>query len=146
MNPNELTSYQTMALLSRSQRRLQSFMTASLKQYELTIAEWNALGLLHDFASKGGLKPTQLANLLDVKPSLVSAHIKSLSQRGFVTQKDHESDGRAQTLAPTRSGEKLVDKIEKQLKTELDNWFGTTDQRHLFGYIKTLQSFASRDV
>jgi DNA-binding MarR family transcriptional regulator len=146
VNPNELTSYQAMALLSRSQRRLQTFMSQALKEYELTIAEWNALGLLHDFASKGGLKPTQLANLLDVKPSLVSAHIKSLSQRGFVTQKDHESDGRAQTLAPTRGGEKLIDKVEKQLKIELDKWFGTTDQRHLFGYIKTLQSFASRDV
>ncbi len=145
MDLQDISSYQTLVLMGRAQRRLKNNIFQKLNDHKLGLVEWSVLGLVHDYSSRGGIKASQLSQLIDVKASLITTTLNVLVLKGYIDRNEDAADKRAKRLIATRSGEKLVSKIEKQLKSEVEKWYGSVDQRNLYGYIKTLQSFANRD-
>lgn len=145
MRPEEFTTYQAGVLQARAYRALRNFMNEHLSGHGLTVMEWNVLGLVFDFTDKGGAKVGQLADLLNVEISLITSTLNKLEPAGHIQRMEDEKDSRAKRVITTRSGEKKVKKIEKQLKKEMEEWLSDIRSPQLAQYIRTLQNFARKE-
>lgn len=143
---NNLTTYQTAVLQARAFRALRSFMNGHLKPHELTFVQWSILGLAYDYTSKGGVKVSQLAELLKVEISLVTTTLNGMEPRGLVSRLEDEEDSRAKRVIVTRAGERQVKKIEGELRRELEKWLDDIHDKQLALYIRTLQHLAKKDL
>lgn len=70
-------------------------------------------------ASENGQTPSQLANLLGVRPPTVTKTINRLTSQGFLEKRFSEDDGRRAYVFLTNEGEQVIRSIEKSVrKTE----------------------------
>lgn len=141
----ELTTYQTAVLQARAYRALKGFMATHLKLDELTFVQWSLLGLAYDYTRKGGVKVSQLAELLKVEISLVTTTLNQMEPKGLVERLEDEEDSRAKRVVVTRVGEKLVKKIEPKLGKGLEIWLEGIHDKQLALYIRTLQHLARKE-
>ncbi len=140
-----LTTYQIAALQARAYRALKNFVSDHLKKNQLTFVQWSVLGLAFDYTGRGGVKVSQLADLLRVEISLITATLNSLEPRGLLERVDDETDGRAKRVIVTRTGEKLVKKIENKLSKQLDEYLDDIHDSQLAQYIRTMQHLAKKE-
>jgi DNA-binding MarR family transcriptional regulator len=145
MKQIELTTYQTGVLQARAHRALRSFMQVRLKEHKLSSLQWSVLGLAFDYTVKGGVKVSQLAQLLNVEISLVTATLNQLEPRGLLERISDEEDSRAKRVITTRAGEKLLKKIEPKLHRQLEHWLEDIHDQQLGLYIRTLQQLARKE-
>lgn len=145
MNEIALTTYQASVLHARAHRALRAFVQSQLKEHKLSSLQWSVLGLAFDYTVKGGVKVSQLAQLLNVEISLVTATLNQLEPRGLLERLDDEHDSRAKRVVTTRSGEKLIKKIEPSLHKKLEKWLEDIHDQQLGIYIRTLQQLARKD-
>lgn len=73
-------------------------------EYGLSVAEWRVIANL---AEHRVLNAKQIVVTTGMEKSKVSRTVKSLSDRGLISQRRKESDNRARDLALTASGETL---------------------------------------
>lgn len=142
----DLTTYQTGVLQARAYRALKSFMASHLKPHQLTFVQWSILGLSYDYMPKGGIKVSQLAQLLNVEISLVTTTLNHMEPRGLLERVEDEEDNRAKRVVVTREGEKRVKKIESKLGRELEAWLDDIHDKQLALYIRTLQHLARKEL
>jgi DNA-binding MarR family transcriptional regulator len=109
---------------SRSELQLQSFLpyvlanlaegvSAELSgiyglQYGLSVPEWRVVANL---AEHGTLNARQIVGFTSMEKSKVSRAVKSLDQRGLLSQRTASGDSRAKDLALTAEGVALYRKI-----------------------------------
>jgi len=67
-------------------------------------------GLLIKLWERDGLTNSEIAELLDIRPSSVTAQVKDLEGRGYVERKQDENDGRVSRIFLTEEGRQLKDK------------------------------------
>jgi DNA-binding MarR family transcriptional regulator len=144
MKDSGLTTYQAGVLQARAYRALKSFMASHLRPHELTFVQWSILGLAYDYTGKGGVKVSQLAELLKVEISLVTTTLNQMEPRGLVERLPDEEDSRAKRVVVTRVGERQVKKIEGKLRRDLDKWLEDIHDKQLSLYIRTLQQLARK--
>lgn len=146
MKDTGLTTYQTGVLQARAFRALRSFMNSHLKPNGLTFVQWSILGLAYDYTGKGGVKVSQLAELLKVEISLVTTTLNQMEPKGWVERVEDEEDNRAKRVVVTRPGEKLVKKVESKLVGLLEDWLEGIHDKQLALYIRTLQQLAKKEI
>ena len=71
-------------------------------------------------ATDGPHTPVMLADMLRVSKPMVTAHINSLENKGYVTKSPSPHDKRAYHVLPTDKAKALVEKAKADLKQKLD--------------------------
>jgi DNA-binding MarR family transcriptional regulator len=69
--------------------------------------------VLNLIAQHDGLTNSEIAEILDIRPSSVTAMVNKLAERGFVTKQPLESDRRVTILKVTEAGQAAIDHVQK---------------------------------
>lgn len=64
--------------------------------------------------------PVMLAELLDVSKPMITAHIASLKEKGYITKKPCALDKRAYYILPTDKAKDLVEKAKTDMNANLE--------------------------
>jgi len=108
----------------------QAFAT-KLAEHDITVAEWVVVRSLH---GKEPTAPSQVAQVLGMTKGAITKLADRLIAKGLVLRRASLDDGRAQTLALTPPGSKLVPKLAALADTNDAQFFGelsVADRRHL---------------
>ncbi|MFV0556800.1 MAG: MarR family winged helix-turn-helix transcriptional regulator [Lactovum sp.] len=73
-----------------------------------------AQGLLVELWKKDGLANTEIAEMLDIKPSSVTAQVKQLEERGYIERRTDENDGRIIRVFLTKKGRNAETNYQEQ--------------------------------
>ena len=92
-----------------------------LEAMDLSIAEW---AVLRELAVQPDMAPSQLAESLGVSRGGISKTVDKMQARGYLTRRASESDLRAQLLALTDAGKRLVPIIAAEAAKNEQEWFG----------------------
>jgi MarR family transcriptional regulator for hemolysin len=131
-------SYVSAVLQMRAYRALRSHVQGVLDGYTINATQWSILGHLYD--SPSGVRPSDLAVLLDVKAPLITALVGPLETRGIVVRSAVSNDKRAVTLILTTSGQRAVVDIEAHLVTLGQRLFASVTPAEMQTYHKVLQT------
>ncbi|GBG96441.1 MarR family winged helix-turn-helix transcriptional regulator [Lactococcus termiticola] len=102
-----------------------------------------ARGLLVKLWEQDGLTNSEIAELLDIRPSSVTAQVKELERRGYVERRADENDGRVSRIFLTEEGRSAKDKRSEQRNSyseELFNNLTEEEQAQLAGLLEKLTS------
>lgn len=111
-------------------------------EYGLSIPEWRVLANL---AEHQVLNAKQIVSFTSMEKSKVSRAVKSLSERGLITQRRTEADFRAKDLALTAAGTRLYQElVPKALawERELLQCLSVGEYRDLMHMLNKLRSQA----
>lgn len=87
-----------------------------------------ARGLLMKLWEQDGLTNSEISELLDIRPSSVTAQVKELEQRGYVERKADENDGRLSRIFLTEEGRALKDKRSEQKEVISEGLFSALSE------------------
>jgi DNA-binding MarR family transcriptional regulator len=100
---------QTGDLLMAAARRLRRAHLAALADWQVTPSQARALRVL---ARGDGMRPSVLADELQIAPRSATEVADGLEERGWLARRADPTDRRATVLALTASGRDLVTRIE----------------------------------
>lgn len=93
-----------------------------------------AQGLLIELWKKDGLTNGEIAELLDIKPSSVTAQVKNLENAGLVERRQDEEDKRSSRVFLTEKGQKAQEKrqdLHDNISSDLFDGLNTEEQEQL---------------
>ncbi|MTD15889.1 MarR family transcriptional regulator [Nakamurella sp. YIM 132087] len=101
-------------------------LTKELGRDLTTSAPVGALMVLAHVATTGPQRACRIAGSMDLDPSVVSRHIRTLEDRGFLVRRTDADDRRAQEIDLTPHGLTVMREISAQVddrvRTVLDSW------------------------
>lgn len=136
-----MTTYQAGMLQSRAYRALSNFMTDFLQLHDLSLPQWSLLGLLHEAKE---YRPSQLAEMLGVKPPVATKLINEMEAKKLLARISHGKDGRGAVISITSEGAKLVGNVESHLRQEMRDYLGDIGRDELVTYLKVLARLAAK--
>lgn len=101
-------------------RNTNIFRMRILRQYDLSSVEWFVLGIAQDKTSRGGIRVTDLATILDVKTTYITAALNNLKRKGFVTTESDTHDARVRMVVATKKGEQTVAAVSSLLQKNVE--------------------------
>lgn len=134
-----LATYQLGLLQAKAYRTLNKHNGKVLKKYKLNTIEWTLLGSLMEWQE--GLKPKDMAILLGVEPSFVSAMVRKLKDKKLVNESFSTRDKRAKYIKLENAGKRLINKIEADLSKKNDLLHHGLSLSDIFTYLKVLKIF-----
>ena len=134
-------TYTAGMLQSQAYRALSNFMTAELKKFNLSLPEWKLLGHLKEH---GFMSPSQIAQLLCIKPPVGSRLLNSLGAKQLIDRAQHATDKRSVRIEVTSKGVRLVNIIEKSLRPHIKQYLVDIKPNDLAIYIKVLAQLANK--
>ena len=132
----KLNTYITGTIQTRAYRLLRQQVIDVLSVYNLTPTYWALLGIIMD--SRDGIRQTDVAKLLQVKPPLVTMMTRELQSRGLIISVTNQFDARAKLLTTSVAGKKYVKTIETNLSKVLDNLLKGLTEEDMLTYQKVL--------
>ena len=81
-------------------------------------SEMGVLNIISE--TEGSHTPVMLAELLRVSKPMITAHITSLENKGYIIKSPSSQDKRAYYILPTEKAKVLVEKAKADLKGKLD--------------------------
>ncbi len=132
----KLNTYITGTIQTRAYRLLRQQVIDVLSVYNLTPTYWAMLGIIMD--SRDGIRQTDVAKLLQVKPPLVTMMTRELQSRGLIISVTNQFDARAKLLTTSVAGKKYVKTIETNLSKVLDNLLKGLTEEDMLTYQKVL--------
>ena len=136
-----LSTYKAALLQSKAHRTLMTFMRDQLTPYNMTLPEWTTLGLTYDLH---GIHPSEIADLLGVKPPVATSLLNKLEKKQLVKREQHTYDSRVSIISITSDGAKLITMVETSLRKELRRHFDNISVKEFKLYIQILSKLASR--
>jgi DNA-binding MarR family transcriptional regulator len=141
---SHLTTYQAGAFQSRAYRELKLIMHRILKPHGLTMMQWSVLGFVAD-AGKKGVRITTLAESLDSTQAFITNTVNTLEYKGFVERSVDKTDSRARKVALAAGKNKLVQKIELEVRAEMrKDIYSKVTPEQLQTYVYVLTKFANK--
>lgn len=134
-------TYRAGLLQAKAHRALTQFMSDALSPYDISLPDWAALGLLNDNKS---LQPSELATRIGVKPPVVSATVRRLTQKKLVQKQLSSTDGRSFSFGLTDRGRETVNTVEKELRQAMKSYLPNVKVRELMNYIRVLEKLANK--
>ncbi|MEO7364514.1 MAG: MarR family transcriptional regulator [Candidatus Saccharimonadales bacterium] len=132
----QLHTYITGTTQTRAYRLLRQKVVEVLSGYELTPTYWAMLGIILE--SRDGIRQTDVAKQLQVKPPLVTMMTRELQNRGFIISVTNQFDARAKLLTTTPAGKKYIKMVESNLSKMLDTLLDGLTQDDMMTYQKVL--------
>lgn len=90
--------------------------------------------------TEGPHTPVMLAELLGVSKPMITAHITSLKNKGYITKEPCLDDKRAYYIHPTSKAIALVEASKNDLKNQLDRLIGGMGQDDFEHFIKLTET------
>ena len=118
-----------------------AFMRDQLKPYDMTLPEWATLGLTYDLH---GIRPSEIADLLGVKPPVATSLLNKLEKKHLVKRDQHTADSRVSVISITTDGAKLITLVETNLRKELRRHFDSISVKEFRDYIRILTKLAAK--
>lgn len=109
-------SYISGILQGKAYRTMQNHLSDTLAAFELTIPEWKVLGLIYD---NGPLRVSDLAEILDVDPPLITKLVNNLEEKKLVERVGDVNDKRSARIKVTMKGEHRISRIEPEVRAML---------------------------
>ncbi len=121
-------------------RQATNYRNRILKPYGLSSVEWFVLGLIQSKSAEGGIRVTDLALILDVQTTYITAILNTLRGKGYVDSLKDHNDARVRLLVITKTGSTAVATIEEALRKELEKALhGRVTGEQFASYIHVLQ-------
>ena len=131
--------YEACLLHSRSERVLKNLVAKNLEQWKITRMEWLMLATVaRDPKNSEGHTMGELAELLDIKLSQVTALVNSMSHQNLLAQEVAEHDRRTRFVAISPAGEELLSKIEADMREAMRTWLSAIPRPQLVTYMQTV--------
>jgi DNA-binding MarR family transcriptional regulator len=132
-----LHTYVTGTIQTRAYRLLRQQVVTVLSEYDLTPTYWAMLGVIYE--SRDGIRQTDVAKALQVKPPLVTMMARELQNRELIASVTNQFDARAKLLTTTPAGKKYIKTVEANLGRMLDNLLDglTTADMHTYHKVLT---------
>ena len=89
-------------------------------------SEMGVLNIISE--TPGPHTPVMLAELLGVSKPMITAHITSLTNKGYITKQPSTEDKRAYYILPTQKGLELVERARLDLNQQLESLKGGMGQ------------------
>jgi len=131
-----LHTYIAGTIQTKAYRLLRQEVVEVLSGYELTPTYWSMLGIIME--SKDGIRQTDVAKHLQVKPPLVTMMTRELQTRGLIVSVTNQFDARAKLLTTTPAGKKFVKTVEANLSKMLNNLLSGLTEADMVTYQKVL--------
>jgi MarR family transcriptional regulator for hemolysin len=131
-----LHTYVTGTIQTRAYRLLRLQVVEVLGSFDLTPTYWSMLGVI--FESKDGIRQTDVAKHLQVKPPLITMMARELQERGLVLSVTNQFDARAKLLTTTPAGKKYIKSVEITLSKTLDELLEGLTEADMLTYQKVL--------
>lgn len=132
----KLHTYINGTIQSRSVRLLRQRVIAILSTYDLTPTYWSMLGII--FEARDGIRQTDIANALQVKPPLITMMTRELQSRDLIKVVPNQFDARAKLLTTTPAGKKYVKGVETALSKMLEGLLEGLTESDMLTYQKVL--------
>ena len=88
------------------------------KNLPIRPSEMGVLNIITE--TEGPHTPLMLAELLKVSKPMITAHLTSLLNKGYIEKQPSEEDKRAYYVLPTEKARKLVESAKAEMKNQLD--------------------------
>jgi len=137
---NIAPTYLTGILQARSYRNLRIIMTKALGKYKISMTEWAILGLMYEDSS---ISLKKIAEILDVKASLITSLIKTLMKKELLSITINQNDKRGREINLTINGLKKVPEIEIILRDKFKKLLNDVSYIDLLTYIRILSIVAN---
>lgn len=131
-----LSGYNTGLLQGKANRVLNLHLSETLQPYELSVTEWKILGQLYE---KKELQLSEIAEILDVEPPLITKLVDKMAEKNLVSKKVDRSDKRIKKVLISTSGKRLIPTIERKVQQKLKILLSGTTANDLRSYAKVLQ-------
>lgn len=138
---NSTPTYRISLLKSQVYRAMNNYMTEALKIYNISPPEWSLIGILFE---KPNLPPTEISQLLGVKPPVITASLRSLQQKRLIRKDRHLKDGRTSNIALTKKGYTTVQEAEAKMQHDLKEFLNGINSDELNTYYKVLVKISHR--
>ncbi|MQW22184.1 MULTISPECIES: MarR family winged helix-turn-helix transcriptional regulator [unclassified Lactococcus] len=102
-----------------------------------------ASGLMVELWKQDGLTNAEIAELLDIKPSSVTAQVKNLEEEGYVERRQDEKDKRVNRVYLTESGRKVYEKradFKESIGIEVFDGLSQTEKETLADLLSKLNA------
>jgi DNA-binding MarR family transcriptional regulator len=112
-----------------------------LAQHGVTVAEWVVMRALFD---NHGLRPSEISNSIGLTRGAVSKLLERLANKGLLVRRGDVDDHRAQVVALTASGRRLVPKLAALADHNDAEMFGhldAKDQKSLLSLLRGIVAF-----
>lgn len=116
----KLNSYELGVTHTLVTRHTNNFRNRILRPYGLNSVEWFVLGLVRDKTAKGGIRVTDLAAILDVKTTYITAILGTLRAKQYVDTNSDSRDARVRLIVATQKGIEAAGQIEVSLRKETE--------------------------
>lgn len=93
-----------------------------------------------------GVKPSELATVLNIRPQSITGLIDKLVAEGFVERRLDTKDRRAFRLFITKAGQEAKEKANESLKTAADSFFIPLDETEKEHLLRLLQKVIDHHV
>lgn len=134
-------TYKAGLLQSKAYRVLSDFLTGQLKAYNITLSEWKLLGHLFEAES---MTPSDIGELLSVRMPICTRLLNSLQHKGLISRRQDETDNRVNYADITIDGQRLVTRIEGQLRHEMEQFLSDIPRQDLEAYVRVLARLAHK--
>ncbi len=131
-----LHTYVTGTIQTRAYRLLRQKVIEVLSIYDLSPTYWSMLGIIYE--SRDGIRQTDVASALQVKPPLVTMMTRELQNRDLIVAVTNQFDARAKLLTTTPVGKKYIKTVEANLSKMLDNLLDGLNEADMLTYQKVL--------
>lgn len=131
-----LHTYVTGTIQTRAYRTLRQQVTEVLDAYDLTPAYWSMLGVIYE--ARDGIRQTDVAKLLQVKPPLITMMVRELQGRDMIISVTNQFDARAKLLTTTPVGKKFIRTVEVALSKVLNKLLDGLTEADMLIYQKVL--------
>ncbi len=138
-----LPTYVTSTTQTKAYRLLREHVYAVLSEYELTPTHWSMLGIITE--ARDGVRHVEIADMLHIKPPLVTALTKRLLEQGMIRSVQNQFDARAKLLALTPTGKHLVKNVEASMSKALNKLLVGLTEQDMMTYQKVLTTIISND-
>lgn len=114
---------------------------AGLKKYNLNYdLRSGQPKIIYYLASHKGCQQKDVAKYCEIETATLSTVLSKMEANGLIERRRNENDGRAYSIYPTKSGQKIFDAVEEQFDTSINTAFSGFSQKEL----KELHSYLAR--
>lgn len=133
-----MPTYKSGILQVKAYRILQENVSQTLEKFDINPSKWSILGLVYE--NKDGIRLSEIANILNVEPPLITQLVNELKQKRIMELHPHPQDKRAKLLFLTSKGKSLIPSVEQLLTETLNKLLANITKEELDAYRKVLES------
>lgn len=120
-------------LVAVAARSLAAEVSVSLPQYRALVV----------LASRGGLRPVDLAQALTVDPSTATRMCDRLEGKGLITRRRDDEDRRTVVLELSMVGRQLVDRVTLRRRQEIDEILTAVEPEEHANLVRAFTAFGN---